>query len=159
MGTLRKEPKYKSFLKQGEYDHYLSTLREAQMAADDNNVFFDLDASEKASQVKKAFLYVAEKEGVDVSIRQVRGANSIAFQFKKGKGAGGTRMSADESKERIVKCLANAEGPLKKNQIIRQTGISSSTWNIRIRELLDEKTVARRGERRDTTYTLAKSKK
>ncbi len=159
MGTLRKEPKYKSFLKQGEYDQYLGMLREAQMAADDNNVFFDLEESEKASQVKKAFLYVAEKEGVEVAIRQVRGANSIAFQFKKGKGGGGTRMSAEESKDRIEKCLANADGPLKKNQIIRQTGISSSTWNIRIRELLDEGTVKRRGERRDTTYTLAKKKK
>ncbi|CAM2065925.1 hypothetical protein SCOR_11135 [Sulfidibacter corallicola] len=155
MGKLRTEPKHKSFLKQEEYDDYLGILQEAQRAAEDNNVYWDLEKNEKASQVKKAFLYVSRKENIDVTIRQVRGANSLAFHFKKGKAQGGTRMSAKESRARILKCLKSAGVPLKKNQIIRDTGISASTWNIRIKELLKSKEVKRQGDRRDTTYTVA----
>ena len=80
--------------------------------------------------VKKAFNYVARKEGIDVTVRQVRGSRTLVFQFKRNKSGSSGRMSADESRRRILKCLRNASAPLKKNQIIKETGISASTWNM-----------------------------
>lgn len=154
MGKLRTEPKQKSFLTQKEFEELLSVLQEAQRAADENNVFWDLDEKEKPSQMKKAFAHVARKAGLDVHIRQVRGARSLAFHFKKGKSGGSSRMSAQECRHRILKCLETSTIPLKKNQIIKETGVSPSTWNIRIKELLNESLVERHGDRRDTTYTF-----
>lgn len=156
MGRLRTEPKYRSFIQQNQYDDFLEYLREAQGAADEHNVYFDLEPDEKAAQVKKAFNYVARKEGIDVGVRQVRGSRTLIFQFKRNKSGGSGRMSAEESRRRILKCLKNASEPLKKNQIIKDTGISASTWNIRIKELLEDGAVDREGDRRDTTYTYAK---
>lgn len=156
MGKLRTEPKHKSFLTQEQFEEYAHILKEAQNAADDNHVFWDLEPGEKASKIRKAFVYVAEKQGINVTIRQVRGKDSLAFYFRKGGAAapGAGRMSAQESKNRILKCLKSARKPLKKNQIIKETGISPSTWNIRIKELLEDNEVARQGNRRDTTYTI-----
>ena len=156
MGKLRTEPKQKSFLTQEEYDHLLSVLKDAQTASQDNHVFWDLDEGEKTAHFKKSFAFVARKADMEVTIRQVRGARSLSFHFKKGKAVGGNaRMSAEECRARISKCLQTAGHPLKKNQIIKDTGISSSTWNIRIKELLKAGIVKRHGDRRDTTYTLA----
>ena len=153
MGRLRTEPKHRSFIDTEQYEEYLATLREAQNAADEHYVYWDLDDKEKAAQVKKAFNFVAKKEGIEVMVRQMRGSRTLAFQFKKNKGGGSSRMSADESRRRILKCLRSSDTPLKKNQIIKDTGISPSTWNIRIKELLENGEVKRKGDRRDTTYT------
>jgi len=152
MGKLRTEPKQKSFLTQDEYKSLLSALKEAQKASSEHHVFWDMEKDEKPAQIKKSFNYVARKEGMDVTVRQVRGTRSLAFKFSKSRG--NSRMSAEESQARILKCLKNSDKPLKKNEIIKETGISASTWNIRIKELLKNKKVARHGERRDTTYTL-----
>lgn len=156
MGKLRKELKKKEFLSGPEYHEILSVLQQAQKAAADHHVYWDLEEGEKIRQVKKSFLYVAEKENIDIKIRQVRGTHSLALQFKKAKNGPHVRMSAAESRRRILKCLENDSRPLKKNRIITQTGISASTWNIRIKELLNAGLVNRHGDRRDTTYTLAK---
>ena len=157
MGKLRTEPKHKSFLTQDEYNELLSVLRDAQKAANEHHIFWDLEEDEKPAQTKKAFSFVARKAGIDVTIRQIRGSRSLAFHFKKGRPAGASRMSANECRSRILKCLKSSKKPLKKNQIIKQTGVSPSTWNIRIKELLQEGLVVRHGDRRDTTYTHGKS--
>lgn len=151
MGKLRTEPKQKSFLTQDEYKNLLNTLKEAQKASFEHHVFFDLEPNEKPAQVKKTFNHVARKEGIDVTVRQVRGTRTLAFKFSKARA--NSRMSAEESQARILKCLKSSKVPLKKNEIIKETGISASTWNIRIKELLKSKKVKRHGERRDTTYT------
>jgi len=156
MGALRTEPKHKSFLTQEEFDEIHGVLKEAQRLSEDNHVFYDMGQNERPGQAKKAFVFVARKADFDVTVRQVRGANSLAFYFKKNKAAGSSRMTANESRNRIIRCLDNAGKPLKKNQIIKETGASPSTWNIRIKELLKEKEVKRHGDRRDTTYTLTK---
>jgi len=153
MGQLRTEPKHKSFLSQEQYDKLLSELQSAKSASEDHHVFYDLEGDEKPAFFKKAFAYVAKKSGMDVKVRQVRGKNSLAFQFKRPRA--GVRMSAPESRQRILKCLKSSGEPLKKNQIIKETGVSPSTWNLRINELLDSGSVVRHGQRRDTTYTAA----
>ena len=155
MGSLRTVPKHKSFLTQEEYNQLVTVLKEAQKVSSDHHVYWDMEKNEKPSNVKKAFNYVARKEGLDVVIRQVRGSRSLAFQFKKNRASNPARMSASESRSRILKCLNGAGRPLKKNQIIKETGVSASTWNIRIKELLNEGLVQRQGDRRDTTYTGA----
>jgi len=154
MGRLRTEPKKKPLLSKPEYQRIQSVLQEAQRIAKDNHVFWDLDEGERPSKVKKHFLHVARNERIDISIRQVRGAKSLAINFKKPRKTTQTRMSAAESRRRIMKCLQSANQPLKKGQIIKMTGISASTWNIRIKELLNMGKVARHGNRRDTTYTI-----
>lgn len=159
MGTLRLEPKQKSLMDPAQEEAYLKLLSEAKASAEDHHVYFDLEDDENPTQTKKKLMFVAEKANIDVTIRRQRGSRSLVFTFKKGgKGAApaGARMSAEESRDRIIECLRNAPGPLKKNGIIKETGISSSTWNIRVKELLTEGIIERHGDRRDTTYTLAK---
>ena len=154
MGTLRFEARESKVLTREQYDENLAVLRQAQQASENHHVFWDLDEDENSSKVKKGFLFVANKVGMEVTIRRVRGANSLAFYFKKGAQTTSSRMSASESRERIIQCLEQAGQPLKKNDIIRETGVSPSTWNIRIKDLLAEGIVQRAGDRRDTAYSL-----
>ena len=155
MGKLRTEPKHRGFLPPDEFDAYSTVIQEAHKASENNHVFWDMDENEKPSHSKKAFLYVARKMGIDLSIRQVRGSKSLAFSFKKGKRLSGTRISASECRSRILRCLECAEQPLKKNQILKETGISPSTWNIRIKDMISEGLVQIHGSRRDTAYSKA----
>ena len=153
MGKLRTEPKYVSFLSPQEYDFFVSVLQEAQKESENNHVFWDMDEEEKPAHAKKAFTYVARKVGIDVTIRQVRGTKSLAFQFKKGKRPSGRRISAAECSTRILQCLEAAGEPVKKIRILKETGISPSTWNMRIKDLIERGLVKRHGQRRDTTYS------
>lgn len=155
MGKLRKEPREKPFLSDKEYQEYRGILKEARDAASENHVYWDMDRNENANRVRKAFLYIAEKESISVKIRRVRGSQSLVFSFKEGEKTTPTRMSAVESRKRIVSALAASGKPLQKSEIINVTGISSSTWNIRIKELMGEGKVIRQGDRRDTKYSLA----
>ena len=155
MGKLRKEPKVKPLLSDDAYRDVLNILKDAMGAAKDNYIYYDLEPSEKPSKVRKAFLYVAEKENLPVAIRRERGSNSLCLSFKDPAKALPARMSAEESRQRILKALSTANGPLQKSEIINTTGISPSTWNIRIKELMDKGRVVRTGDRRDTKYSLA----
>ncbi len=154
MGSLRLEPKRKPLVTREQYENYASILREAQGAARENEIFWDLEEGEKASRVRKEFLYVAKSEGIQVIIRQLRKTNSLAFKFT-GEVKERTRISAKESKKRILTSLVAANKPLRKSEIIKYAGISPSTWNLRIRELLQEGSVKREGDRRDSVYSIA----
>jgi predicted transcriptional regulator len=157
MGRLRTEPKVKSFLSDEEYQTYQQVLEDAIDAASENDVYFDLEPHENPAQVRKALMYIAEEEGISVKISRKRGEHSLAFSFKTDNRLGSAnRMSADESRRRIMNALKDAGGPLKKSEIIAKTNISSSTWNIRVRELLESGEVTKSGDRRDTTYTYSK---
>lgn len=155
MGTLRKEPKAKPFLDENEYQHYSEILNEAKNAAVDNHVYYDLEDTEKPSRVRKAFLFVAEKENIAVTIRRERNTGSLVFNFSGSPKNPTSRMSAEESRRRIINALSNADKPLQKAEVISTTGISPSTWNIRIKELIKDGQVKRTGDRRDTKYSLA----
>ena len=155
MGTLRVEPREKSFLSDDEYRNYAHVLREAQKAASGNNVYFDMDDSESPNKVRKALLHIAEKEGIPVAIRRERGTKSLALSFKESGRGTNSRMSAGECRKRIINALASSRKALQKSEIIGITGISPSTWNIRIKELMDDGRVKRHGDRRDTKYSLS----
>ena len=155
MGRLRKEPKRKPFLSEDEYREYYGVLTDAKNAATDNHVYFDLEESENANKVRKAFLHVAEKEAIPVVIRRERGSQSLSFAFKESGKTTPSRMSAQECQNRILNALSSSEQPLQKSEIINSTGISPSTWNIRIKELMDNGKVMRKGDRRDTKYSLS----
>lgn len=155
MGMLRTEPKVKPFLTEKEFQECLKVLSEAQNAATNHHVYWDLETSEDPSRVRKAFLYVAEKEGINVTIRRVRGSQSLTFAFKENNRGTPSRMSASECRNRIMNALNAANKPLQKSEIIAATGISPSTWNIRIKELMSCGEVVRSGDRRDTKYAPA----
>jgi len=155
MGKLRTEPKVKPFLSEAEYHHFLSILKKAKDAAGEHNVFYDLEPSEKPNKVRKAFAYVAEKEDIQVDIRRQRGKQSLTLNFKDKNKNAATRMSAEECRRRIISVLGKSKRPMQKAEIIRDTGISPSTWNLRVKELITEGKVKRTGERRDTKYSLA----
>ena len=151
---LRKEPKVKPFLSEEEYKEYFGILKEAQGAATDHHVYWDLENSENANKTRKAFLHIAEKEGISVTIRRRRGERTLELSFKESGKATPTRMSAAECRNRIMSVLSNAKKPLQKSEIISVAGISPSTWNIRIKELMKSGKVRRQGDRRDTKYSL-----
>jgi predicted transcriptional regulator len=162
MGKLRIEPKVKPPVTKEEYEYYKGVLNEALSAADSNYVFYDLEKNDDARKVRKALKYVAQEEGADLIIRADREKNSLALKFQQsrrsrtaeGSAASSGRISAEESRSRIVSALASTKESLKKSAIISATGVSPSSWNLRIKELLDEGTVRRHGSGRETTYSL-----
>lgn len=154
MGKLRTEPKTKPALDDVTYGKYFSILQEAQDAADEHHIFWDLGPQDNPNQERKNFMLVAEKEGIPVTIRRARGKSSLTFKFRNGGRVPTSRMSAAECQNRIMQALARSDRPLQKSEIIDATGISPSTWNIRIRELIDGGKVKREGQRRDTKYML-----
>jgi len=160
MGKLRIEPKNKPPVGREEYAHFKKVLAEAQAAASACNVFYDLEKGESAKSVKKALLFVASEEGILLSVRALRKDNSLALRFgssgrhTQNSSGGGGRISAGESRSRILDALRDAGRPLKKSEIVSLTGISASSWNLRIKELLDEGSVNRTETGRATAYKL-----
>lgn len=160
MGSLRIESREKPPLTDAEYENYYQNIKKARDAAEDNHIYWDLDSGEKAAAVRRAFLYVAESENIDLTVRKVRGTASLLLSFseksKVGRKRTSGRMSAETCRELILETLANSDGPLQKGDILKATGISASSWNLRIRELLASGEVSKEGDRRDTRYELKK---
>jgi len=159
MGKLRIEPKNKG-LDEARYEELHGILKDARIAARHAKVFWDLDETEKPSKVRKEFLYVAEREKMNVTIRRPRGTNSLELRFEDGGDSSDTpkRIPADESRKRILDVLEKADQPLRKADIVEAAGISPFTWNARIKELLSKGRVIRHGRQRDATYTMAKQR-
>ena len=81
MGKLRIEPKIKPLLSEQEYDFYKDVLAKAHRAAPEHNLYWDLESGEKIRDVRKAFQYVAEKEGISLKVRGQRGSDSLKLSF------------------------------------------------------------------------------
>lgn len=156
MGKLRIEPKVKPLLNEKEYNFYKSILEEARTKAQENRIFWDLEPGENPRKARKAFLHVAEKEGINLRIVAKRDKNCLFLNFQEGKSSGrqGRRMPAEESRERILNALRTSKSPMKRSQIIKKAEISPSNWNIRVRELLKKGSVAREGTGRNTRYYI-----
>lgn len=159
MGVLRTEPKRKSSMSKDEYITLCKILIDAKDLAKSENAFYDMEDGESVIITKKKFQSIAEKENVEVVVRRVRGTNSLSFTFPKNSKKSEnrrTRISSKECKKRILSVLEKSKAPMRKNEIIRSAGISGSTWNTRIKELLGEGCVIRHGQRRETRYTFKK---
>jgi len=159
MGVLRTEPKRKHIVSKAEYVALCNILKDAREIAKTKHTYYDLDDDENVIATKKKFQMVAEKENIDVVVRRIRGTNSLSFTFPKNSRRGEskrTRISSKECKRRILSVLEQSKKPMRKNEIIRAAGISGSTWNTRIKELLGEGCVDRHGQRRETRYTFKK---
>lgn len=156
MGKLRLEPKTKPPVSEKQYEYYAGVLRDAQDAYVGNNVFYDLDEGESPRKVRKAMLYVGEKEGLDVKVRSARGAKSLVLKFESIKAApvAGGRTTASDARKRIINVLSASQVPLQKSVVVDRAGISTATWNLRIKELMEDGTVRKVGLGRQTAYTL-----
>ncbi|MDJ0835095.1 MAG: hypothetical protein QNK37_01180 [Acidobacteriota bacterium] len=153
MGKLRLEPKKQS-MDADRYAKLRKTLQSARSAAADARVFWDLDEGENINEVRRDFQEVAEKEKIALVIRRPRGKKCLEFKFEKDAVVTPKRIPATESQNRIVNILEEAGEPLRKGDIVSRAGISSSTWNARIKELLKTGKVIREGTLRDSTYRL-----
>jgi len=156
MGKLRIEPKIKPILDEAEFGFYKTILHEAKRKAQKNIVFWDMDPGEDIKQTKKAFAWVAEKEGINLTVRAKRGSHTLTLSFKDtpGQKKQGKRISAEECIHRITGALRNSDSPLNKSQIVSAAGISSSTWNVRVKEMLAKGKISKKGSGRQTTYYL-----
>ena len=155
MGKLRIEPKFKPPVDVDEYKEIFQVLREALKSADDQAVYWDLDEDEDAAQVKKQFQYVAEKEGIPVTIRRLKNQRTFSLVFAQSQPEQeGERISAEDARKRILTALVTAGKPIGKSDILKHTSISRGTWNLRIRELVEEGIVKKQGNRGDTVYSL-----
>ena len=152
MGKLRLEAKAKA-MDPKRYKDTLRILVEARQAARDSKVYWDLDSSEKAGDIRKEFLYVARKEGLPIKIRQLRKKHSLAMEFPQPKDER-VRMTKDEYKRRIIRALEQAARPLKKSEVIESAEVPASTWNLRIQELLKSGEIKKKGTRSETIYSL-----
>ena len=153
MGKLRLESKTKSMDRQ-RYDMLHDILKEARAGSQNAHVFWDLDKDEDANVARKEFMTVAGKEKISLRIRRPRGAASLELHFSEQREAAPKRISAKESRQRILDVLAEADAPLKKAEIVSRAGINPSTWNIRINDLLNDKKVTRHGKQRTGMYAL-----
>jgi hypothetical protein len=159
MGVLRTEPKRKGVMTKDEYATLHSILVDAMEIARTKHTFYDMEDSENVISTKKKFQTIAQKEHIEVIVRRIRGTNTLSFTFPKHPRKAEpkrTRISSTECKRRILSVLEKATVPMRKNEIIRAAGISSSTWNTRIKELLFDGCVMRLGQRRETRYTFKK---
>ena len=156
MPKLRLEPKVKAPITEAEYGQYKDLLRTAKANAEDHHVFVDLEEGENSSYVRKAINYVAEKEGVSLRVTLRRLQNTFSLSFGKS-DTSPSRRSASEARGLIVEALKKAGTQLQRSEILRRTGLSAGTWNIRIRELLRAGLVKKDGKGRDTSYRVVKS--
>lgn len=154
MGKLRVVPKTKAF-DPNRYKELAEILTNAHRAADDARVFWDLDPNEDGNKTRRELLYVAEQEGINLTVRRQKGQSTLQLLFKDEVIK--RRMSAKEGRQRILSAFNGSEQPMKKADILAISKVSSATWNLRIRELTESSTVIRKGTRRDTTYFLADS--
>ncbi len=154
MGKLRLEQK-KDTMSAEQFSTLLGILREARAASNDALVFWDLDDDEDPKQVRRDFLHVAEKERIAMKIRRPRGASSLEFRFEEARVGTPRRLSAEESRERILRTLEASGTPMRKADIIQHSDVSPLTWNVRIKELLADKKVVRQGQQRGASYALA----
>jgi predicted transcriptional regulator len=148
--ALRIEPKVKPF-DPDKYAEIKAILTQAQAAAMDAYIFWDLDEDEDPSRTRKDFLYVAEREQMSVVIRRRQGSRSLRLLFNPELRK---RISAQESRDRMVAFLRRQTSPVSKTEILEGTGLGTATWNLRIRELTQSGQVKRIGNRRTTTYCL-----
>lgn len=152
MGKLRTEPKV-PVMDPNRYREIYETVCEGQRMAADSHIFFDLDEDEDARQTKKDMLEVAAKEGIDLTIRRIRENNCLRLVY--GNSAVlNRRVSASESRQRILEALTTANRPMKKSDLLARAGIPSSAWNAGVAALVREDKVIRSGERRNTVYQL-----
>ncbi len=132
---------------------YKELLGEAQKNSGENNVFMDLEESDNPAYIRKAVLYVAGKEGINVKATHRRKENAFVLSFGES-GRSGVRKSAEEARDLILGTLKDAGDYLKRSDILKKTGITAASWNVRIRELVKAGLVRRQGRGRDTSYTV-----
>jgi len=153
MPKLRFEPKEKPPVSNDEYIQYKELLNDAQENSGENNVFIDLEESDNPTYIRKAILFVAEKEGIKVKATHRRKENAFVLSFGETRPSG-VRKSAEEARDLILGTLKDAGDYLKRSDILKKTGITAASWNVRIRELVGAGLVRRQGKGRDTSYTV-----
>ena len=141
----------------GHYSELKSVLREARNAGVQHRIYYDLTPGESKPRIKKDLAYVADQEGINVKIRSLRGTDTLEFLFDQpvSKTSSQPRFDAAGYRQTVLDILGSAEKPLKKGEILSRADLSGSTWNLRIKELIESGEVVREGERRDATYSLA----
>ncbi len=158
MGRLRMEPREKQ-MSHEEYHKTWAILQEARAAASDARVYYDLEEDESARGVRKSFQYVAEKEGLGLRIRRQRGSDALELIFDADAASetkeAPKRLSAEEGRSRILAVLKQAGEPMRRADVVSRAGISTGTWSLRIKELLEEGKVVKHGSMRDSSYSLA----
>ena len=153
MPKLRLEPKIKAPITETEYGQYKDLLQKAKTNAGDHHVFVDLEKGENSTYVRKAINFVAGKEGISLRLTLRRGQNTFSLRFGKSDRSP-VRRSARAARDLIIDALKKAGTQLQRSEILKHTGLSAGTWNIRIRELLRDGLVKKEGKGRDTSYTV-----
>jgi hypothetical protein len=143
---------FKPLVSPEEHKEIAAQLKEAQEKADKHNVFYDVERNQDKASVRKKLLYVAEREDLPLRIRSERKINSLRLTFDTAPQT--KRMTAPKARSLILKTLRAAKKPLSRQDIIKQTGITGSSWNLRIKELTEEGMIKRIGRRKQTQYRL-----
>lgn len=158
MGKLRIEPKVKT-MDPSTYREYVALLSDARAMAIDSHLFYDLGEDEDKAKTKRDMMYVAEKEGIGLQVRSSRGQSTLQLVFSgepvSAQAPKRRRTSAKEAQSLILEALAAHAKPMKRRDILRETGISLPSWNIQIRSLLEQSRVTKTGVKSDTVYSLA----
>jgi len=99
---------------------------------------------------------VAEKEGMGLRIRRKRGTDTLELSFDRADSdrEAPKRLSAEEGRARILEVLKGAEEPMRRSEVVEKAGISTGTWSLRIKELMEAKKVKKHGSMRDSAYSL-----
>ncbi len=135
-----------------EYRKYWEFLHKARVSGSNSRVFWVAEEGDDIAHARRAFLFVAARERMNVIIRKPRTGNRLELNFRKGRTR---QLTKKEGCKRIVNALANSPEPLRRQDLVEQTKISGDQWTLYINHLLSSGQVTKTGQRIKTVYSLA----
>ena len=150
------ESKFKPPVTDEEYKVHAALLKEAEKGSGKNIVVkIDLEG-EDSKKFRKGLLYVAEQEGIGIllSYKRSEGLYTLRFRGASAPASRTARISAEESRAKILGVLKASGRSMTKSEILEEAGISGSVWNLRIKELIKSGDVKKKGALRNTKYSV-----
>ena len=141
--------KPKPLVNEKRYKEIADAFQAIASAESGSSFYWDLGRNEKSPTVKKQLLYVAEKEGITLEIKRMRGESSFKLRIISQRKA--ITKSAANTKKLILKALA--KGPLGKHGIEEAVG-EIPNFNNHVRALIAAGKITKEGDRRNTLYQL-----
>ena len=136
-----------------EYREYWGLIRTAGRLAVENQVIWDPDPGEDPNRARKCFLFVAEREGIDLRICRPRGTKSLQLFFREpAKQRTWTRA---QYRECVLRVLGDHGRPMKRVEILRAGELPASGWYKNVQDLVGQGLLLRSGKLINTVYFLA----
>jgi len=134
------------------YRRYWEAIHKARDENSGRPVYWDANPGEDLVLARKAFLFVAAREKINLVVRRPRSRNQLELRFQKARSV---KLDKSECCQRILDLLAANSQPMRRQDLVDQTGISGDQWALYINHLLRTEQVIKEGSRINTVYRLS----